>query len=178
MNRFHMSAREKIIFCLVILAAGYAAYNFLVDTPKRVHIETEEELTDLKKLTADVIEEVNKAVLTKTEALIIERAEAEWKRDPFLKPGLPLKFKPESDQAEVSAEEVSFTYSGYLEMADKKLAVINGIEYKAGEMIVNGGGYIVGSISPTRVVLELIGGKNTISLPLEEVNIPSLGKTQ
>ena len=173
-----MSTREKIILCLVILVAGYAAYNFLADTPKRIHVETEEELTDLKKLTADVIKEMDKAVLTETEAFIIAQTGAEWKRDPFLKPGPPVKFRPENGQAEVSAEELSFTYSGYLEMADKKLAIINGIEYKAGEMLINGGGYIVSSISPTRVALELIGGKNMITLPLEEVNIHSLDKTQ
>jgi len=163
-----MSTREKIILCLVILAVGYVAYNFLADTPKRVHIETEEELTDLKKLTADVIEEMDKAVLTKTEAFIIGQAGAKWKRDPFLKPGPPIKFGLESGQAEVLA----FTYSGYLEMVDKKLAIINGIEYTAGEMLINGGGYIVSNIFPTRVTLELIGGKNMIILPLEEVNIP------
>ena len=173
-----MSTREKIILCLVILAAGYAAYNFLADTPKRVYVEPEEELTDLKKLTADVIEEVDKAVLTKTEVFIIGQAGAEWKRDPFLKPGPPVKFRPDNGQAEVLAEELSFTYSGYLEMADKQLAIINGIEYKAGEMLINGGGYIVSSISPTRVVLELIGGRNMITLPLEELNIPSLDKTK
>jgi hypothetical protein len=173
-----MSTREKIILCFVILAAGYAAYNFLADTPKRVHVETEEELTDLKKLIADVIEEVDTAVLTKTEVFLIAQAGAEWKRDPFLKPGPSVKFGPESGQAGVSAEELSFTYSGYLEMADKKLAIINGIEYKAGEMLINGGGYIVSSIFPTRVALELIGGKNRITLPLEELNIPSLDKTQ
>ncbi|MBW2570217.1 MAG: hypothetical protein JRE47_12865, partial [Deltaproteobacteria bacterium] len=144
-----MSTREKIILCFVILAAGYAAYNFLADTPKRIHVETEEELIDLKKLTADVIEEVNKAILTKTEAFIIGQAVAEWKRDPFLKPGPPVKFRSENGQPELSAEELSFIYSGYLEMADRKLAIINGIEYKAGEMIINGGGYIVSSISPT-----------------------------
>ena len=167
-----MSTREKIILCLVILAAGYAAYQFLADTPKRVHVETEEELIDLKKLTADVIEEVDTAVLKKTEAFIIGQAVAEWKRDPFLKPGPPVKFRPENGQAEVLAEELSFTYSGYLEMAGKKLAIINGMEYKTGEMIINGGGYIVSSIFPTRVVLELIGGRNMITIPLEEVNIP------
>lgn len=173
-----MSKREKIILGLVLLAFGYAAYNFLADTPKRIHVETEEELTDLKKLTADVIEEMDKAVLTKTEAFIIAQTGAEWKRDPFLKPGPPVKFRPENGQAEVLAEELSFTYSGYLEMADKKLAIINGIEYKAGEMLINGGGYIVSSISPTFVVLELTGGRNMITLPLEEINISSLDKTK
>jgi hypothetical protein len=116
LNWFYMSTREKIILCFVILAVGYAAYNFLAATPKIVHVETEDELTNLKKLTADVAEEVSRAVLTKTEAFIIGQAGAEWKRDPFLKPGLPVKFEPESGRAEVSAEEVSFTYSGYLEI--------------------------------------------------------------
>lgn len=171
-----MSKREKIILGLVLLAFGYAAYNFLASTPKHAHVETEEELIDLKKLTVDVIKNVNKAILTKSETFIMAQAEAEWKRDPFLKPGLFVKFGGENGQAGVLAEELSFTYSGYLEMADKKLAIINGIEYKAGEMIVNGGGYIVSSISPTKTVLELTGGKNMIILPLEEINIPSLSK--
>jgi hypothetical protein len=120
---------------------------------------------------------VDKAILTKTEDFIMLQAEAEWKRDPFLKPGSFVKFGAENGQAGVLAEEL-FTYSGYLEIADKKLAIINGIEYKAGEMIVNGGGYIVSSISPTEAVLELTGGKNMITLPLEEVNNPLLDKTK
>jgi hypothetical protein len=121
---------------------------------------------------------VDKAILTKTEDFIMLQAEAEWKRDPFLKPGSFVKFGAEDGQAGVLAEELSFIYSGYLEMADKKLAIINGIEYKAGEMIVKGGGYIVSSISPTLVALELTGGKNMIIIPLEEINIPLLDKTQ
>jgi len=174
----NMSTREKIILCLVILIAGYAAYSFLADTPKRIHVETEEALIDLKKLTADVIKEVDKTALTKSETFIIAQAGAEWKRDPFLKPGPPVKFRPDNGQVELSADKLSFTYSGYLEMADKKLAIINGIEYKAGEMLINGGGYIISSISPTMVVLELTGGRNVISLPLKEINVPSLDKTK
>ena len=172
-----MSKREQIILGFVVLAVLYAGYNYLGTSEKRPQIKTEEELTDLKNLMADVTKQVNKAVLSDTETFLIKRAEVNWKRDPFLSPGVPVKFTSGSEPSELSDQGLDFTYSGYLETGDKKLAIINNMEYEAGEMLAEGG-FIVRSISTDRVEIGVIGGKNTIILPLEEVRVFSLDKTR
>ena len=59
-------------------------------------------------------------------------------------------------------------YTGYLRMGDKRLAIINGMEYEAGD-ILEPDGFIIRSISPRRVVIAPPGAKkNTIILPMEE----------
>lgn len=172
-----MSKREQIILGFVVLAVLYAGYNYLGTSEKRPQIKTEEELTDLKNLMADVTIQVNKAVLSDTETFLIKRAEVDWKRDPFLSPGVPVKFTSGSEPSVLSDQGLDFTYSGYLETGDKKLAIINNMEYEAGEMLAEGG-FIVRSISTNRVEIGVIGGKNTIILPLEEVKVFSLDKTK
>lgn len=174
-----MSKREQIILGFVVLALLYVGYSYLElgTSEKHPQIKTEEELTDLKNLVADVTTQVNKAVLSDTETFLIKRAEADWKRDPFLSPGEPAELTSVTELSELSDQGLDFTYSGYLETADKKLAIINNMEYEAGEMLAEGG-FIVRSISTNRVEISVIGGKDTIILPLEEVRVFSLDKTK
>jgi hypothetical protein len=172
-----MSKREQIILCFVVIAVLYAGYNYLGTSEKHPQIKTEEEMTDLKNLMADVTTQVNKAVLSDTETFLIKRAEANWKRDPFLSPGVPVKSTSDIEISELSDQGLDFTYSGYLETGDKKLAIINNMEYEAGEMLAEGG-FIVRSISSNRVEIGVIGGKDTIILPLKEVRVFSLDKTK
>jgi hypothetical protein len=59
-------------------------------------------------------------------------------------------------------------YTGFLRMGEKKLAIINGMEYEAGD-ILEPDGFIIRSISPSRVVIAPAGKKKkTLTLPMEE----------
>ncbi len=120
--------------------------------------------------------------LSETDNYLIKQALAKWKREPFVKPQLyvkPVKLEEEDiDQEEevITAQELNLIYSGYLEAVDKQLAIINGMEYEAGEMLGQEG-YFIKSILPARVVIGIIGRKNDIILPIEETDILSLEKT-
>jgi len=172
-----MSKREQIILGFVVLLVLYAGYNYLGTSEKHPQIKTEEKLTELKNLMTNVIIQVSKAALSDTETFLIKGAEAKWKKDPFLSAGAPVKFESDSEVSELSAQGLSFTYSGYLETSDKKVAIINGMEYEAGEMLAEGE-FVLMSISSNQVEIGMIGGKNTIILPLEEVRVLSLDKTK
>jgi len=158
-----MSKREKIIVFVMVLAIGFGVYNLFIASPsKRGRIETGKKLTDLDKLVASVTEELNKADLTEAEAFIIARAEAEWVRDPFFERGLFV-----TPELAAQAEEVIFTYTGYMEMGKKRLAVINGLEYQTGEELELGG-YVVQSIHPDMVVIKSKGKQRLITVPFEQ----------
>ena len=59
-------------------------------------------------------------------------------------------------------------YTGFLEMGDKRLAIINGTEYETGEKL-EPGGFVIQSIRPNQVVISPEDRKTkTMILPLEE----------
>ena len=55
-------------------------------------------------------------------------------------------------------------------MGDKRLAIINGMEYETGDILESGGG-IIRKIFPDHVVISPRGGnKKTMTLPMEETD--------
>ncbi len=172
-----MSKREQIILGFVICAVLYAGYNYLGTSEKHPQVKAEEKLTELKNLMTSVTIQIGKAALSDAETFLIKGAEANWEKDPFLSAGASVKFESDSEVSELSAQGLSLTYSGYLETSDKKVAIINGMEYETGEMLAEGE-FVVMGISANQVEIEMIGGKNTIILPLEEVKVLLLDKTK
>jgi len=157
-----MSKREKIILLVTVLAIAYGVYSFIASPSGLARIETGKKLADLNKLIASVTEDLNKAGMTGAEAFIIARAEAEWVRDPFSERRLSM-----TSELAAQAEEVIFTYTGYMEAGKKRLAIINGLEYRAGEELELGG-YVVQSIHSDWVVIKGKGRQGLISVPFKQ----------
>ena len=180
-----MPRREIIIILLMITAVLFGGYSFFFTSPSKTDIEGKGKgLEALNKFIVDVAENLKKKDLSETDKYIIKQALAEWKREPFVKPQLyvkPVELEEEeedSDEEEevITAQELNLIYSGYLETVDKQLAIINGMEYEAGEMLGQEG-YFIKNILPNRVVIGIMGRKNDIILPIEETDTISLEKT-
>ena len=157
-----MSKREKIILCVVALAIVYGVYSFIASPSRLARIETGKKSAELNKLMASVTEDLKKVAMTGAEAFIIARAEAEWVRDPFSEKGLSV-----TSELTAQAEEVIFTYTGYMEAGKKRLAIINGLEYRTGEELELGG-YVVQSIHSDRVVIKGKGRQGLITVPFKQ----------
>jgi len=158
-----MSKREQIILAAVLVALLYAAYTFYSGpSSQKTNVAAEKELAGVKALSTQLSDELKKDSLTDNERYILERAEAEWSTDPFLEK--KLSSAPVSARGAAGAQSNDFVYSGYLEVNQRRLAVINGMEYVVGEQLESGG-YIVKSIDPEKVILEDIGKGGQITLP-------------
>lgn len=93
----------------------------------------------------------------------IRAAESEWGGDPF------SKTDGEAAAALPGAKPAGgFDYSGYLEMNNRRLAVIDGVEYEAGELL-EGDGYKVKDIFPYMVVVESIAEGKEIKINLHGI---------
>lgn len=160
-----MSTREKIVIIIMILAIAYAGYDFFLSSPpKTTSVDTERELELLNKLVTDVTQNLSKEDLSETDAYILARAEVDWVKDPFCKE----KFISETPKSAAKvSHEITFNYSGFVEMAQKKMAIINGLEYETGEELELGG-HIVRKIYPNKVVIEVREKKRKIIVPLVE----------
>ena len=63
--------------------------------------------------------------------------------------------------------KIEFVYTGYLEVGRKRMAIINGMEYREGEAL-DIKGFVLKSVSPTKVVIENRGIGATLNVPLQE----------
>lgn len=167
-----MAKREKVILIMMSVVVAFGIYNFLFSSgAKKKPAVTVTGVAETNKFIADVANSF-KDNLTETNMYIIRQARTEWNQDPFVKIELPVKPQVKiSTKNEPTTKQVNYTYSGFLKMGERKLAIINGLEYESGEEIERGG-YVVKLVEPNRVVLGISGksGKEDITLFLKEGN--------
>ena len=161
-----MSKREKILVGLMILAVGYGIYIWFL--PSLQQTATVFDGNEQKVLETFIHKVAGKTPtgISKNLAYVLHKAETKWKQDPF------IQIEPKAFEEEAESPQPVLTtkimYTGFLEMGDKRLAIINGMEYEAGD-ILEPGEYTIRSISPNRVIIALPGRQNkTMTLPMEE----------
>jgi len=154
-----MRKREKIILAVTAIAIVAGTLHFIMD--RGAKIPPDSARADLKVLQdfASLTEtELKKAALTKTQDYILERASVEWASDPFL----GRKFTSEAAKAvEIPA---SLAYTGFVIVGQQRLAIINGMEYQVGEMVL-GTELVVQAIDPQNVVVKQLGGRESFNIP-------------
>ncbi len=148
----------------------YGVYIVFLSTPAPPTFQTSEK--GLESLNAFItkVAEAAKEGLSETDTYIIQRAETQWIQDPLIRIQKPLKVENEpQEKVEPVKPELAIKYTGYIEMGNMRLAIINGNEYEAGDRLEQGG-YIVRSISPTQVVIVTSDrNKNRFTVPLQEL---------
>jgi len=172
-----MSKREIIIVFAALVAIIYAVYSlFIASSSKQITNNTNIKKTGAVMFIANLSEILVKNALDKTDIYIITRAEAEWEKDPFLKTELtkkseitkkPVPAEETPKQPEPLEERISLTYSGYIEMGGKRLAIINDVEYETNDELELVG-YIVEKIEPLKVIISDIERQKKIIVPIEQ----------
>lgn len=164
-----MLNRERIIVILMIIAVIYGAYSlFFAQGDQPSPQGPKEKMTELKNFVVDAATHLSSEAVSAADKYIIEKAEQTWPDSPFLQSGSKLTSQPyTARKVEVKRERVKMVYTGYLQIGDSLLAVVNGKEYETGEQLREAG-YYVKNISPHRVVIGIENNSKTIILPLDE----------
>ena len=106
-----------------------------------------------------------KSGVSKEQAYALDKAQAAWKQDPLVE--LEAK-KVKVDTCPEPLLDARVQYTGFLQMGDARLAIINGMEYEPGDRL-EPGGFIIRRILPNHVVVAPPGkNKKTMILPMEE----------
>lgn len=90
-------------------------------------------------------------------ACIVASAESNWERDPFYKESI----------SSVNVMGLGLEYTGYLEIGNRKIVVINSVSYEVGDEL-EVGGYVIKRIKPSSVVIEKKISKTNITVPFLE----------
>jgi len=162
-----MTNREKIIVGLAALALGYGAMELLLPRAKVASVSQPQSLEGLNAFITKVAD-ATRVGTAEAGAIVIQKAEAAWKQDPFLEIQKAKATEPKDTRPKETARLPNLVYNGFMELGSKRLAIINGQEYEAGDKL-NPGGFTIKSILPTRVVLVSAQGEGApIVLPLQE----------
>jgi len=155
-----ITKREKLILIVVAVVVIYGVYALMIapssdraispaDTPKK---RAEIDFVKLEGEVAGVMKE-------KVDLYTIARIGDEnlWYSDPFYK----------GVMAAHAGEQINFVYTGYLELENKRYAVINGLDYGWGDELEIGG-YFIKGINPSKVIIEDKSGQLRIEVPFLE----------
>jgi hypothetical protein len=164
-----LKKRESIIIVIALLAAGYGALDYLVlsrPSAKKPDTQGQERQAELAAFVQ--VSQAQLATLsgpdTKRIRYRIEKAEAAWENDPF--EVLAVTEAGLTDESQGAQAALDLHYSGYIKAGSKAMAVINGMEYNVGDLLLDSG-YMVAGIFPDRVVL-VTETSSEILIPLEE----------
>ena len=162
-----MTNREKIIVGLATLALGYGALQLLLPRANVAPVPQPQSLEGLNAFIAKV-SDATRVGTAEAGAIVIQKAEAAWKQDPFLEIQKAKAADPTATRPKETARLTGLVYNGFIELGSKRLAIINGQEYEAGDQL-NPGGFTIKSILPTRVMIVSSQGESApIVLPLQE----------
>ena len=161
-----MGKRQMITLGVMAIAILYAAFVYLAPQKKIAGVDMAQKTAELKTFVADLTAGLGKDSSKNLGALIFSRAEREWTQDPFLDSKAYKSWSQVKVTAsEAAAPKIEFVYSGYLEVDRKRLAIINGMECRGGANL-DTKGYVLKSVSPSSVVIEIRGIGATVNMPL------------
>ncbi len=164
-----MGRREKILITMMVLALGFGVFEFLYSPPQQEMEETaapEEGVQEIQSMAQNLGRDLQDSELKEAEEHILEMAASEWDRNIF-------RSFPETESVEepVQEEEVheaqdlgALSYSGYLEMGEKRIAVINSEEYTVGDMLEQENAQ-VRKITPDRVLVRSLRTGEEVWVP-------------
>jgi hypothetical protein len=156
-----LNKRQIIILAVTAVVLIYGAYDWLKPSAKKSGLalsgaKTAEKTPDISTV-LDAAGSLSRDPSAKADARIISRVGMEWRGDPFYAGRIPLAelFKDSAKAGSPGGTEkkTAVVYTGYMKAGNRQLAVINGNEYEAGETLAPQG-YVLRSISPTKIVLE------------------------
>jgi hypothetical protein len=167
-----MSVREKIVVALMLVTVSYGLYSWL--SPGAPAPSTPEGATGsaqkIEALVATLAQSFDQTSTLEHDHHLLKRAEEPWTARLFLEKPVGTGELERTGGAAAASSPVNagLVYSGYIAMGHRQVAVINGIEYEAGEQL-DQSTLVLRRIQPDRVILGT-PEKDVLDIPLWTAN--------
>ena len=159
-----LNKRQIIILAVAALCVLYAVYELFIAGPAAKKTPAGAGSAPVETFVAEMSAELMQQKMVGVDAYIAKNAEIEWGKNPFWEKAAYREFVGKDT---VSADAAKFLYSGYVDTGRKKMAIINGWKYEAGESL-DIEGYVVKNINPSRVVIVKRGTGEELYVPIQE----------
>ena len=154
-----MTSREKVILGLTVAAAIGAGLYYASGMAKPAPASPKVAQTDFNALIAKVQVKVQEGELTDREERVLKAATMQWLRSPLR--ARPLVVVQDSESPPLPR------YIGFINTGRQPIAIIDGQDYRPGEMI-QGGEFELSEVQPDHIKLLRRGATEPVQLPLEQ----------
>lgn len=154
-----MKTRERWIVGLMACVVAYGVYTFAVGLRDQTGVarKAADEREGTCAFVVATRNRLNRFQLAPESLFVLQKTVDDWAASPF------YEQPPREQPAKVQPESVIFT--GFLQVGDTRIAILNGREYRIAET-VNATDFVIDSIEADRVVLVSRGGGRRITLAL------------
>lgn len=169
----NLKTSEKILIALaallVIAFVGYYGYQFLTASPANKKVEASENNKEISTPANDSNNNLAADAEGVTDKYIKTKAESAWVKNPFWDrtSGAYLEWATLKRTASGAPTASKIIYSGYIDAGKLKMAIINGLEYRAGEQLEMEG-YVLEQVTPSQVLIVNKNSGNEVAIPLQE----------
>ena len=162
-----LEKRQIIILVVAALCALYAAYEFLIAQPAAKKVKEQAaapvaQTFDINAFTSDLAS----YKVSSVDLYIEKQAEMTWGKSPFWEKKAYQEFVGK-DAAGADSVVAKVIYSGYIDTGRKKIAILNGAEYAAGESLELEG-YMLKSVKSANVIIVNRKTGAEIEVPIQE----------
>lgn len=161
-----LNNRQKVILIVAAIAVLFGLY-VLLSGPKNQKDRMKSSLPEQAPYISSISSELMKNTLNLTDTYIVAKAEADWVRNPFWEKGTYREWANKDNPKTADDPASKIVYSGYIDVGQKKMAVINGLEYSIGDML-DISDYVLKKITASKIVLysKIKGGE--LEIPIQE----------
>jgi hypothetical protein len=166
-----LTKQQIIILSIMAVVILFAVYDFFIARHSKSEvIDVGKKASGLETFLTDLTSRLPKGSLPAADAYALSRAETEWVHDPFYEKKSFREWQKRKELAKAGggiSQKVSFSYSGYLKAKNKNVAIINGVEYEAGDRLEIEG-YVLKKIYPGKVLIVNENSGAKFDVPLQE----------
>ena len=157
-----LNTRQIIILSVAVLLVLFAVYELLIARPSAKKAKTEVASVEKASLADTFRSDIIAHKVTAADIYVAQRAEAQWGKNPFWEANAYREFVGK-EAGSGGGEKI--IYSGFVDTGQKKMAIINGWEYEAGD-VLDTEGYLLKKVTPSRVLIinRTTGGESYIQL--------------
>jgi hypothetical protein len=162
----NLKKREIIILVIAGLFVLYAVYEYLLADRlfgKKAHTGTSP--ARIEKVANTMSDDLAASRLSELDRYIIQRASLDWEKSPFLGSDLYRAWMAKDGTGPTASGK--FVYSGFIESGKSRLAIINRVEYRVGEELIEEG-YVLKQITSSKVVIYDKNTGNNFEIPMQE----------
>jgi hypothetical protein len=162
-----LTKRQIIIICIMAIVVIYGVYALMLSPRKGAAKAKADQSSELKTFIVDVSATMAKDTPTANDVYMVALAETAWKSDPFYERKFYREWSAAKEGMKAAAPKITFNYAGYIDTGKKQMAIVNGIEYGVGDSLEIEG-YILRSITPSKVVIENRTDRTRFDVPFQE----------
>ena len=160
-----LNKRQIIILIIAGIFALYAVYELFIAGPAAKKAKVTANPASINTFVSDLQKDLLKDIASGVDAYIVTKAEADWDKNPFWDRQGVREWT--AKDAAGKAGQSRTVYAGYVDSGKRRLAVINGYEYREGEQLEMEG-YYLKKITPSYVLIENKNTGSEIEVPIQE----------